>query len=155
MSRAHLHDPDAVPGLTEALAAAGVDAGDASEGLVFLQRTGGLSGFPDIRHEMLLSFRLSKQAASAGAPAVYVLWTPDLLGQRGPLPAMLANGLVSAARSMGMEGLREDRTSNALAFDTGTDPATMAFWISTLLDGHGVTGELVGVGSGHLGKVVP
>lgn len=155
MSPARIHHPDAPRGLIEALAGAGVEAGEIEQGLVFVQRTEGLEDFDTVREELVESFRLTKQAAAAGAPIVYVVCYADLMGQRGPLRAMLANGLLSAARSMGMEGLRGGRTANAVAFDEGSEAGTVAPWVAALLGTSDVTGEIVTIGPRHLGKVIP
>jgi hypothetical protein len=155
VSAAHLHLPDEPRGLDRALAEAGVAEGEPSDGLVFAQRSGGLDAFDEVEDEMVRSFRLTKAAVSAGAPIVYVVCFADLMGQRGALPAMLANGLLSATRSIGMEGQREGRAANAVAYDPGAQPAHVAFWVKSLLESHGVTGEVVSVGPGHLGKVTP
>lgn len=155
MTRAHLHDPDVTDELASHLEQAGIEPGEAEDGLVFVQRVHGLESFDDVEAEMIESFRLTKRAANADASIVYVIRSADLLGQRGALTAMLATGLLSAARSMGMEGRRDGRAANAVALDEQGDPAVTALWIATLLSQKDVTGELVTIGSSHLGKALP
>ena len=153
MRRALLHPPDEAPGLRDALCESAVDPGTVEEGLIFLQRTD-LATFDDVESEMLESFRLTRQAAAQEAPILYVVRTEDLLGQRGPLSAMLASGLLSAARSMGLEGVRSGRIANALAFDDGTSMSSVATWTASLLATKDVTGELISLGTAHLGKAL-
>jgi hypothetical protein len=42
-----------------------------------------------------------------------------------------------------------------VAYDEEADPTVVASWATRLLDADGVTGELVRVGPGHLGKALP
>ncbi len=154
-ARAHVHAPPGCGWLVPALRDAGLGSGEPEDGLIFAQRSEGLTSFDDVEAEMTESFRLTRRAASAGAPALYVVCIADLLGQRGSLAAMLANGLLSAARSMALEGRRDGRIANALGHDPDPRPEEVASWALLLLEGRGVTGGFVAVGAGHLAKVVP
>jgi hypothetical protein len=68
---------------------------------------------------------------------------------------MVATGLLSAARTAALEGTRKGWTANVLAVDAEADPALVNEWAQLLLDTDGVTGELVRLGPGHIGKALP
>lgn len=109
-----------------------------------------------VRSEMERAFRMSHEAATAEESFVYIVRHDDLLGRRGPGPAMLATGLLSAARTAAIEGSRKGWTANVVAYDdsTGIDAArTVAERL--LNESLEVTGELIRVGSSHLGKALP
>ena len=98
---------------------------------------------------------MSRAAAQAGESFVYVVHHDDLLGRRGAGNAMVATGLLSAARTAAMEGATKGWTANVIAFDDEADPDAVQAWAERLLDSSGVTGELIRVGSSHLGKALP
>ncbi len=102
-----------------------------------------------VEEVLLEAFRMSRAAAEAESPIVFVLPHEDLLGQRGALGAMLANALLSGARTLAFEGVR----SNAVAI--GADLEHVAGWVEALLRSPGVSGELVRVDAAHVGKVLP
>ena len=104
---------------------------------------------------MTEAFVLSREAARAGAPVVYVVDSADLLGRRGAGKAMVATGLLSAARDLAQETVRAGIPANVLATDETTDPGTVAAWIARLLDRPGTTGELIRLGSTHLARALP
>ena len=108
-----------------------------------------------VREEMERLFELSREAARAGESFVYVVCNDDLLGRRGAGNAMVACGLLSAARTAAVEGSRKDWRVNVVAYDEGTDTALVDEWARRLLEGEGVTGEVVRIGPGHLGKALP
>jgi hypothetical protein len=109
----------------------------------------------EVLAELTEVFRSSRTAAQAGEPIVYVVRQDDLLGRRGAGNAMVATGLLSAARTAAIEGARKGWTANVVAYDEEADPTVVASWATRLLDADGVTGELVRVGPGHLGKALP
>jgi hypothetical protein len=105
--------------------------------------------------ELTEAFGMSKQAAVAGVPIVYVVDGPALLGQSGTGPAMVACGLLSAARSAAIEGRKGGVAVNVLALEPDTEPSAVAIWCERLLEGDGPTGELIRLGGAHLGKALP
>jgi NAD(P)-dependent dehydrogenase (short-subunit alcohol dehydrogenase family) len=125
------------------------------EGLVFASDTGEPVSFGVLEDELAECFLLTKHAAEARRPVVYVLSQPDLLGQRGALAAMRAGALLSAVRSLALEGARDGLRANAVAIGEDADPARVASWVRTLLTEAGVSGELVRVDAAHLGKALP
>lgn len=68
---------------------------------------------------------------------------------------MVAAGLLSAARTAAMEGSRKGWTANVVAHDDKADPAEVEEWARRMLESNGVTGELIRVGPGHIGKALP
>jgi len=109
----------------------------------------------DIRKELDRAFQLSRAAAQAEESFVYVVHHDDLLGRRGAGDAMVATGLLSAVRTAAIEGSRKGWTANVIAYDDGADKKDVEQWANQLLDSDGVTGELIRIGSSHLGKALP
>jgi hypothetical protein len=109
----------------------------------------------EIRAELERAFEMSRQAAQAEDSFVYVVHHDDLLGRRGSGNAMVATGLLSAARTAAIEGSRKGWTANVIAYDDDADPSEIQRWAELMLDSKGVTGELIRIGSSHLGKALP
>ncbi|HLF42053.1 MAG TPA: hypothetical protein VJA46_00840 [Acidimicrobiia bacterium] len=101
------------------------------------------------------AFEASRAAAQAGDSIVYVVHNDDLLGRRGPGKAMVATGLLSAARTAALEGIKDGWTVNVVAFSAGTDPETVADWADHLNESSHVTGEVVRIGPDHIGRALP
>ncbi len=124
-----------------------------AEGLVFWAQTDHET-FDLALDELTAAFKMSKETAIAEQSFVYVVGNDDLLGRNGPIPAMIAAGLVSAARTAALEGSRKGWTSNTLAYDDGADPSTVIAHASRLIEDGSVTGELIHIGPGHIGKAL-
>ena len=152
MMQSHLR---VAPCWQERLARAGVDPGTTSQGLVFWADPTLGDEWEDVLDEMTEAFVLSREAARAGAPVVYVVDSADLLGRRGAGKAMVATGLLSAARDLAQETVRAGIPVNVVAPDKHTNPQVVATWIARLLDRPGTTGELVRLGSTHLARALP
>lgn len=101
------------------------------------------------------AFEASRAAAQSGDSIVYVVHNDDLLGRRGPGKAMLATGLLSAARTAALEGIRDGWTVNVVAFSAGTDPETVVDWATHVVQSADVTGEVLQIGPDHIGKALP
>lgn len=155
MTSARIALPASLPGLPAALAAAGVADGDVGEGLVFGPEQDTPSTWAAVRASLVAAFDLTQQAMAAGAPVVYLILQPALLGHRGPVPGMLAGALASGVRELAMEGRRRGVRANGLTYDDATDPATLARWARTLLELDGPSGDVIHLGRGHDGKVRP
>jgi hypothetical protein len=108
-----------------------------------------------VRDELERIFALSRTAARAEESFVFVVCNDDLLGRRGAGNAMVACGLLSAARTAALEGVRQGWTVNVGADAEGADHDGVESWARRLLDSGEVTGELVRIGAGHLGKALP
>lgn len=110
----------------------------------------------EVRTELERAFDMSRSAAQEERSFVYVVHHDDLLGRRGVGNAMVAAGLLSAARTAAIEGSRKGWTSNVLAYDDNTDEEMVRGWAEHLVESpSGVTGELIRVGNAHLGKALP
>jgi len=109
----------------------------------------------EVRAELERAFVMSRAAAQSEESFVYVVHNDDLLGRRGVGNAMVATGLLSAARTAALEGSRKGWTANVVAHDDDVAPAEIEDWVERLLDSKGVTGEVVRVGPGHIGKALP
>ena len=142
-------------GWEKRLAKAGVHAGSTHQGLVFWADQTLGDDWEEVLDEMNEAFMLSREAARAGAPVVYVVHTADLLGRRGAGRAMVATGLLSAARDLAQETVRAGISANVLTTDDKGDPNTVATWVHRLLDCPGTTGELIRLGSTHLARALP
>jgi len=103
--------------------------------------------------ELTRAFEASRSVAQDEESIVYVVRQDDLLGRRGAGNAMVACGLLSAARTAALEGARKGWTANVVAFDE-EDPSVAEGWARRLLDDGSVNGELIRVGSGHIGKTL-
>ncbi|HLE94972.1 MAG TPA: hypothetical protein VI689_01225 [Acidimicrobiia bacterium] len=101
------------------------------------------------------AFEATRAAAQAGDSIVYVVHNDDLLGRRGAGKAMVAAGLLSAARTAALEGIKDGWTVNVVAFSAGTDPETVADWADHLIESSDVTGEVLRIGPDHIGKALP
>jgi len=109
----------------------------------------------EVRSVLTDAFLAGRSAAQAGDSFVFVVHQDDLLGRRGAGNAMVACGLLSAARTAALEGATKGWTANVVAFDEDAARSTVEAWAQRLLDSEGVTGELIRVGPGHLGKALP
>lgn len=110
----------------------------------------------DVRAELDRAFQMSQEAALAEESFVFVVHHDDLLGRRGAGNAMVATGLLSAARTAALEGARKGWTANVVAYDDDSNPELVQGWAERLAeDSLGVTGELIRLGSSHIGKALP
>ena len=110
----------------------------------------------EIKAELDRAFRMSRASAVAEESFVYVVHHDDLLGRRGAGNAMVAAGLLSAARTAAVEGSRKGWTANVIAFDDDADEELVKGWAERMAEeSYGVTGELIRLGSTHLGKALP
>lgn len=108
----------------------------------------------EVRAELTRAFQISREAAQEGRSFVYVVRQDDLLGRRGPGNAMVATGLLSAARTSALEGSRKGWTANVIAYDEGSEIEAAEDWANRLILSGAVTGELIRIGPGHIGKAL-
>ena len=111
--------------------------------------------WPEVKAELERAFQMSRRAAQAGESFVFVVHNDDLLGRRGAGNAIVATGLLSAARTAAIEGSRKGWTANVIAHDEGTPAEEVERWADRMLESDGVTGEVIRLGPGHLGKALP
>ena len=142
-----------------------VESGDLAEvlstlslpegGLVFVANSTVSDEWPAVLDELTAAFELSQDAIRSGGPIVYVLEGDDLLGRRGPGSAMVACGLLSAARTLALEAARAGVPVNVLAVGATSTSESVRFWVEALCDRNGPNGELIRLGADHLGKALP
>jgi hypothetical protein len=109
----------------------------------------------EVAAELTDAFRLAKHSVSNGLAVVFVVHNDDLLGRNGPGRAMVAMGLLSAARTAALEHRKAGVAVNVVAREEDSDPSLVARWCGLLMDGELPTGELIHLGSEHLGKALP
>jgi hypothetical protein len=109
----------------------------------------------EVLGELTRAFEVSRAAAQAEESIVYVVRQDDLLGRRGAGNAMVATGLLSAARTAALEGAQKGWAANVVAYDLDADRSSVEAWATRMLEAGDVTGELIRVGSGHIGKALP
>lgn len=110
----------------------------------------------EIKAELGRAFQMAQASAQAEESFVFVVHHDDLLGRRGAGNAMVATGLLSAARTAAIEGSRKGWAANVVAFDDDVDLEQVEGWAERLArDSYGVTGEVIRLGSSHLGKALP
>ncbi len=144
--------PDSLAAALDALGFAGEGPGG---GVVFAASGDVGDDWGAVRAELTAAFELTRAAMRSGQPIVYVVAHDDLLGRRGPGPAMVATGLLSAARTAAFEARKAGVPVNTLALEADWDPDTVARWVLRLMERGGPTGELVRLGGDHLGKALP
>lgn len=106
-------------------------------------------------HELGEVFEATRTAMTDGVGVVFVVHGDDLLGRRGAVAAMVATGLLSGARTAALEGAKAGIPVNVLAVSDDSDPEEVADWASRLLGSGSVSGEIVRLGTSHLGKALP
>jgi hypothetical protein len=128
---------------------------DEMTGLVFVadDKTG--EAWSEVAAELTDAFHLAKHSLSNGLAVVFVVHNDDLLGRNGAGKAMVATGLLSAARTAALENRRAGVAVNVVAREEGTDSTLIARWCGFLMDGELPTGQLIHLGSEHLGKALP
>lgn len=110
----------------------------------------------EVRDELERAFVAAREAARSGMSFVFVVNNDDLLGRRGAGNAMVATGILSAVRTAGLEGVRDGWTANVVAWEGSEAPAdSVTEWAERMLSSSEVTGALIRIGPGHLGKALP
>lgn len=128
---------------------------DLPDGTAVVDARAPVEEWEQARALLLAAFTSSQEAARAEAPIVYVVHGADLLGQRGAPSAMLATGLLSAARTAAIELSRKGAPVNVVAVGEDTEPAVTARWVARMAEPDGPIGELVRLDADHLGKALP
>lgn len=108
-----------------------------------------------ILSELTDAFEFAQRAAKSQGPLVLVIDGDDLLGRNGPGRAMVACGVLSGARTAAVEISRSGIPVNVIALESVTTPESAARWVETLARPGGPTGELIRLGSDHIGKSLP
>jgi NAD(P)-dependent dehydrogenase (short-subunit alcohol dehydrogenase family) len=101
----------------------------------------------EVEEQLLEHFTAARAALLAGHAVVFEVDGADLLGHGTPADAAVASALVGLTRALALEGARAGWSVNVVARQAGA-PADVSF-----LAGHGLTGQLLHAGLGHLGRV--
>lgn len=130
-----------------------VEPPDVGAGFLFwMDRVG--DSWDEVSAELTEAFVGSREAARGENSFIYIVSNDDLLGRNGAARAMASAGLVSGARTAALEGSRKGWTANVIAYDNTVAPQDIvARAISVLNDGL-ITGEVIHVGPGHIGKAL-
>lgn len=150
--RAHLDVPSA---LLHALVTAGIEPADPGAPTV-IAAPRAASTWTETLDGLARLFHRAKAAAEQGVSVVFVVSVDALLGRTGPLDAMAATGVVSAARTLALESKKQGAVVNCVATAELTPPDETARWIIRLLEASpdGPTGELIQLGGGQVGKAL-
>lgn len=108
-----------------------------------------------IAAELNEAFVATRPAAIDGRPVVYIVSSDALLGRTGAGNAMVATGLLSAARTLAVEMAKSGVPVNVLGVGDDAPPSIVAAWVERLLEPGGPTGELVQLGGAQIGKALP
>jgi hypothetical protein len=138
----------------EGLRALGDVDGDVEEGVVFVARRD-LTDWPEVERELTEAFRLAQQASEADAPLVFVVESDALLGRGGPFDSMVATGLVSGARTLAFEGVRKGRYVGIIATDRSDEAGDLGEAIQYAVASRAGHGQVVTLGTGHVGAMFP
>jgi hypothetical protein len=128
---------------------------DEASGLVFVADDQTGEDWSEVIAELTEAFNLTKQSLANGLAVVFVVHNDDLLGRNGPARAMVATGLLSGARTAALEHRKAGVAVNVVAREEDTDPSLIARWCGILMEDELPTGELIHLGSEHLGKALP
>ena len=125
------------------------------DALVFVANSEVSDEWTAVLDELTAAYELSQTAVRAGGPIVYLVDGDDLLGRRGAGSAMVACGLLSAARSLALETSRAGVPVNVIASGAGMTHVSLRSWIELLCGLGSPNGELIRLGADHLGKALP
>jgi NAD(P)-dependent dehydrogenase (short-subunit alcohol dehydrogenase family) len=125
------------------------------DALIFVADPDVTDDWSAVSNELTEAFELSQAAARSNGSVVYVVAGDDLLGRNGPGRAMVACGLLSAARTLALETARSGVPVNVVAVGSATSVDLTGLWVDTLCRPNGPNGELIRLGVDHLGKALP
>jgi hypothetical protein len=98
------------------------------------------------------AFLLVQECMAEETPVVIYVDGPALLGQASLEDAAVANGLIGLARAVGFEGATKGWSVTVVAVDRGVDLDAELVRIATI---PALSGQVLNVSTGRLGKVVP
>jgi NAD(P)-dependent dehydrogenase (short-subunit alcohol dehydrogenase family) len=106
-----------------------------------------------VTHVLTAAFEAIRAAVAAERPVVVLLSDADLLGQGDLGDAAVATGLLGLTRAFALEGARQGWRVNAVSHRGGEGPVDES--VGALATIPGLTGQLLRVGTEHVGKVSP
>jgi hypothetical protein len=133
--------------------AVGIDPPSLRHGFLFWAETR-IGTWEEAKAELSLAFEGSRESAQKEESFVYIVSNDALLGRTGGLSAMVAAGLLSGSRTAAVEGWKKGWTANVVAYEADQDPASVLERALHLLEDGMISGELVHLGPGHVGKAL-
>jgi hypothetical protein len=131
----------------------GIDPPSLSHGFLFWAETR-IDTWEEAKAELSLAFDGSRDSAQREESFVYIVANDALLGRTGGPSAMVAAGLLSAARTAAVEGWKKGWTANVVAYDADQVPTNVLERAVQLIEDGMISGELVHLGPGHIGKAL-
>lgn len=119
-----------------------------------LLRQGRAGDLSAVGERLLEAFRELRDGIGAGRAVVVLLDDGDLLGQGAPEDAAVANALLGMVRSLALEGASKGWRVNAVTTRGDGHPA-LAATVDHLGATPGLSGQLVRLGTDHLGRLAP
>lgn len=114
-----------------------------------------LNTWHDVETALAQSFAALREAKKRDVNLVAIVRTDDEYGRQGALPAMFACALTSAVRTLALEARDLTMMANVVAADDDGNRDALLRTVCDLLESDSVTGQVIVVGRGHLGKVQP
>jgi hypothetical protein len=137
----------------DALLSLGGEDEDPAQGLVFAPALG-LADWAAVEDELARAFALTREAALVDAPVVYVVDARAVLGRGAPLDCAVATGLAAGVRSLAFEGQRRGRYAAAVAVGDGVAGHVVADAVSFLVAARAGLGQVLMLGSEHVGALL-
>jgi hypothetical protein len=125
-----------------------------SEGLVFAPARD-LPDWEAVEDELTEAFNLTRAATLADEPIVYLVRTEAVLGRAATLDSVVAAGLVAGARALAFEGQRNGRYATVIAAADDVAPETIAEAVGFAIASRSSLGQVLTLGSEHLGAMLP
>jgi hypothetical protein len=133
--------------------AVGIDPPSLPHGFLFWAEIR-IGTWEEAKAELSLAFEGSRESAQKEESFVYIVANDALLGRTGGLSAMVAAGLLSGSRTAAVEGWKKGWTANVVAYEADQDSASVLERALHLLEDGMISGELVHLGPGHVGKAL-
>lgn len=114
------------------------------------QPAGTPSDVADRLHELFVE---TQAAVGADDAVVLCVDGPALLGQSSPEDAAVACGMLGLARALAFEGGSKGWQVNVVAVDPGAEPTAGVVTLASSVPG--LTGQLLNLSTGAVGKIVP
>jgi hypothetical protein len=114
-----------------------------------------VNSWDEAERELTDVFRLSKEAILAHAPVVYLVETAAVLGRASVLNSAVATGLVGAARIFAFEGKRTDDFATVISVGADQPMSTVVEAVQFVLSTRSALGQVVSLGTDHVGAMLP
>lgn len=140
-------------GLAAGLAPLGGADDDISGGLLFAPAP--VSSWDEAESELADVFTLSKEAILAHAPVIYLVESAAVLGRASVLNSAVATGLVGAARNFAFEGRRTDDFAAVISIGAEQSASTIVEAVQFVVSTRSALGQVVSLGTEHVGAMLP